>query len=91
MLEIHYTNHYLKDLALIKKRGLPKKELDDIVKLLAEEKPLPEKHKDHQLKGSLSKFRECHIRPDWLLVYKKEKKILTLTLVRTGTHSDIFG
>ncbi|WP_103242796.1 type II toxin-antitoxin system YafQ family toxin [Acetatifactor muris] len=52
---------------------------------------LEEKHKDHQLKGKMSKYRKCHIQPDWLLVYLIEEDILVLTLVDTGTHSDLFG
>ena len=90
MLKISYTNQYLKDLALMKRRNLPKSELDEVVKLLSEEKPLLPKHKDHPLKGYFGGYRECHIRPDWLLIYKVDKKILTLVLIRTGTHSDLF-
>ena len=90
MLNISFTNQYLKDLALMKRRNLPKSELDEIVKLLSEEKPLLPKHNDHPLKGNLLGYRECHIRQNWLLIYKIDKKILTLVLVRTGTHSDLF-
>jgi len=90
MLKISYTNQYLKDLELMKRRNLPKSELDEVVKLLSEEKPLLPKHKDHSLKGTFAGYRECHIRPDWLLIYKIDKQILTLVLVRTGTHSDLF-
>jgi mRNA interferase YafQ len=90
MLNISFTNQYVKDLELMKRRSLPKSELDEVVKLLSEEQPLLPKHKDHALKGNFSGYRECHIRPDWLLVYKKDKQMLTLVLVRTGTHSDLF-
>ena len=90
MLKISFTSQYLKDLELMKRRNLPKSELDAVVKLLSEEKPLPKKHKDHALKGHFAGYRECHIRPDWLLMYKIDKKILTLVLVRTGSHSDLF-
>jgi mRNA interferase YafQ len=90
MLKISFTNQYLKDLELMKRRNLPKSELDEVVKLLSEEKPLLPKHQDHPLKGKFSGYRECHIRPDWLLIYKVEKQILTLVLIRTGTHSDLF-
>ena len=90
MLKISFTNQYLKDLELMKRRNLPKSELDAVVKLLSEEKPLPKKYKDHALKGNFAAYRECHIRPNWLLMYKIDKKILTLVLVRTGTHSDLF-
>jgi mRNA interferase YafQ len=90
MLKISFTNQYLKDLELMKRRNLPKSDLDEIIKLLSEEKPLPVKHKDHALKGNFEGYRECHIRSNWLLIYKIDKQILTLVLVRTGTHSDLF-
>ena len=90
MLKISFTNQYLKDLELMKRRNLPKSELDNVIKLLSEEKPLPPNYKDHALKGNFAGYRECHIRPNWLLLYKIEKQILTLVLVRTGTHSDLF-
>ena len=90
MLNISFTNQYLKDLELMKRRNLPKSELDEVVKLLSEEKPLLPKHNDHPLKGNFIGYRECHIRPNWLLIYKIDKQILTLVLVRTGTHSDLF-
>ena len=90
MLKISFTNQYLKDLELMKRRNLPKSELDEVVKLLSEEKPLLPKHKDHPLKGNFWGYRECHVRPDWLLIYRIDKQILTLVLIRTGTHSDLF-
>ena len=90
MLKISFTNQYLKDLDLMKRRNFPKSELDEVVKLLSEQKPLQAKHKDHALKGDFAGYRECHIRPNWLLMYKIDKLILTLVLVRTGTHSDLF-
>ena len=74
----------------MKRRNLPKSELDAVVKLLSEQKPLPPKHKDHPLKGNFADYRECHIHPNWLLMYKIDKKNLILVLVRTGTHSDLF-
>ncbi|NLJ83079.1 MAG: type II toxin-antitoxin system YafQ family toxin [Bacteroidales bacterium] len=90
MLSIVYTKQFDKDLARIKKRKLPKSELDTVVKLLSENKQLPQKYKDHSLKGKYVGYRECHIQPDWLLIYKKNKKNLILLLLRTGTHSDLF-
>jgi len=90
MLKISYTNQYLKDLELMKRRNLPKSELDAVVQLLSEEKQLPDKYKDHPLKNNFTSYRECHIRPNWLLIYKIDKQILTLALIRTGTHSDLF-
>ncbi len=65
--------------------------LDDIIRALSRGEPLPEKNKDHALSGSWEGHRECHILPDWLLVYRIEDDVLVLTLTRTGTHSDLFG
>jgi mRNA interferase YafQ len=90
MLKLSFTNQYLKDLELMKRRKLPKSELDEVVKLLVEQKPLPPKYKDHPLKGNFVGYRECHIRPDWLLMYKIDKQVLTLVLIRTGSHSDLY-
>jgi len=90
MLKISFTNQYLKDLELMKRRNLPKSELDVVVKLLSEEIQLPKKYKDHALKGNFTGYRECHIRNNWLLMYKVDMQTLTLLLVRTGTHSDLF-
>ena len=91
MYSIYRTSRYRKDLKTI---AYDKKLIDEIgvvVDLLSEnDTPLLEKYKDHQLKGNYAEFRECHIRPDWLLIYKKTKKELILLLVRTGTHSDLF-
>jgi mRNA interferase YafQ len=66
-----------------------KNKLDAVIADLSENKVLAPKHKDHQLKGKLKDFRECHIEKDWLLIYKKEKNRLILLLVRTGSHDDI--
>ena len=74
----------------MKKRGLDVSELDSVVDLLRQGKQLDERYRDHGLSGSFTGFRECHIKPDWLLIYLIENDILTLTLVDTGTHSDVF-
>ena len=74
----------------MRKRGLDISLLDDVIDKLRQGIPLEEKYKDHGLSGNFDGFRECHIKPDWLLVYLIENDILTLTLVNTGTHSDIF-
>ena len=74
----------------MKKRGLDLSLLDEVVDLLRQGKQLDEKYRDHSLSGGFIGFRECHIQPDWLLVYLIENDILTLTLVDTGSHSDIF-
>ena len=74
----------------MKKRGLDISALDEVVDQLRQGRQLDEKYRDHSLTGNYSGFRECHIKPDWLLLYLMENDILTLTLVDTGTHSDIF-
>ena len=91
MYKITISNKYKKDLKRVKSNTTLIKEINATVRLLSEsDTPLPEKYNDHQLKGKFAEFRECHIRPDWLLVYKKTKKDLILMLVRTGSHSHIF-
>ena len=88
--EIKFTSTYKKSYKLMKKRGLDISELDNAVAVLAEGKALNEKYRDHALTGNLAGFRECHIKPDWLLIYLIENDILTLTLVDTGSHADVF-
>ena len=84
------TAKFRKDLKRIQKRGYDISLITDIIKKLAAGEALPVKNKDHQLSGDYSHCRECHITPDWLLIYKIEDSILVLTLTRTGTHSDLF-
>lgn len=84
------SGRFKKSLKLAKKRGLDISLLDSVVEDLLHQIPLNAKHKDHALKGKWSGFRECHIQPDWLLIYLVEDNILTLTLIDTGTHSDLF-
>ena len=88
--ELVLTGKFKKGLKLARKSGLNLKLLDDIVEKLLNGIPLEEKHLDHELKGKYKGFRECHIQPDWLLIYLLENDVLTLTLVDTGTHSDLF-
>ncbi len=64
--------------------------LDDVILALMKQKRLDSKYRDHELSGSLIGFRECHIEPDWLLIYKVNDQKLILTTMRTGTHSDLF-
>lgn len=85
------SSRFKKDLKTIAKRGYNISLLTNIIKLLAAGLPLPEKHKDHALTGNWINYRECHITPDWLLIYKIEEDILVLTLTRTGSHSDLFS
>lgn len=85
------TTQFKKDYKLAIKRGLKIELLEQIICNLAEGTPLPEKAKDHSLDGNWNGHRECHVLPDWLLVYRIEENILILSLARTGTHSDLFS
>ena len=91
MLNVRYSAKFKKDFKLAQKRGLPMQELKEIIQKLAAGETLEAKHRDHALSGNYAMFRECHIQPDWLLVYRIEDDVLVLTLARTGTHSDLFG
>ena len=82
---------FKKSLKLAKKRGLNISLMESVVDTLLQGIPLDEKYRDHELKGKYKGFRECHIQPDWLLIYLQEDDILTLTLVDTGTHADLFN
>ena len=90
MYQVKFTTAFKKSYKLMKRRGLDISLLDGVIDKLRQGIPLEEKYKDHSLSGNFDSFRECHIKPDWLLVYLIEDDILTLTLVNTGTHSDIF-
>ena len=84
------TSMFKKDLKLAKKRGYDLSLLNKVVDTLAMGKPLAEKYKDHNLVGNFTGCRECHITPDWLLIYEISNSELILYLTRTGTHSDLF-
>jgi mRNA interferase YafQ len=88
--EVKATGRFKKDYKGMQKRGAKMELLHDIIALLQQGVPLPERYRDHPLSGTYTGHRECHIKPDWLLVYYVEKHILVLTLTRTGTHSDLF-
>ena len=90
MYTIRPTGKFQKDLKRVQKRGYNIALLTDVIKKLAAGEPLPEKNRDHQLTGDYSKCRECHITPDWLLIYEIDGSELILYLTRTGTHSDLF-
>ncbi len=90
MLTIRYLKSFKGDLKRVKRRGYDIQLLKQVVDLLANGCPLPERYHDHSLIGNYSSFRECHITPDWLLIYRIEAEDLTLVLAYTGTHSDIF-
>ena len=85
------TTQFKKDYKLAMKRGLNIDLLDNVIAKLAMGEPLPEKNRDHSLTGNYAGHRECHISPDWLLIYRYEDDVLVLTLSRTGSHSDLFG
>lgn len=89
MLILRTTGKFRKDYKLAKKRGLPMEELEIVLQTLLEERPLEEKHRDYALSGNYIGFRECHIRPDWLLIYTIDHGNLILTAARTGSHSDL--
>jgi len=85
------TTQFRKDYKLAMKRGLKVVFLDAVITKLALGDPLDEKNHDHALSGNWSGHRECHVLPNWLLIYRIENDVLVLTLSRTGTHSDLFG
>lgn len=88
MLEIIPTKRFEKDLALARRRGKSMEKILAVIETLAKEEPLAEKHRPHRLSGKWNTAYECHIEPDWLLIYRIEDGILELA--RTGTHSDLF-
>ncbi len=89
MYTVKFSSSFKKSYKLMGKRGLNLDLLDDVIDTLRQGKTLDERYRDHALIGNLKGFRECHIKPDWLLVYLIEDDILTLTLVDTGSHSDV--
>ena len=90
MLKIVYTTQFKKDYKLAQKRGVDVEELFKVIELLQKQKPLPTEKKDHLLHGNYKGYRECHVRPDLLLIYKVNNKELELLLFRSGTHSDLY-
>ena len=90
MYKIRPSAKFQKDLKRIQKRGYDSTLLKDVLNLLVNGKILPIKYKDHNLSGNFKGCRECHITPDWLLIYEISDDELILYLTRTGTHSDLF-
>jgi len=88
--EIEYTGKIKKDIKLAQKRGLNLELFKEVVLLLEESGKLPAKYKAHVLTGNFKGYWECHIQPDWLLIWKKEEEIKLVSLTRTGSHSDLF-
>lgn len=92
MLRPEFTGQFKKDYKLAVKRGCNPQKLEEVITLLCQEKPLPERCKEQPLVNSkhYKDMRECHVEPDWLLVYKVYQDRLILKLIRTGSHSDLF-
>lgn len=88
---VKFTSAYKKSYKRARKRGWNLQFIDDVVEKLRLGKKLEERYADHELRGNWAGFRECHIQPDWLLIYLIEGDILTLTLTDTGTHADLFA
>ena len=91
MYSLVFTNRMKRDVKLMKKRGKDISKLETVLEILMSGEDLPQKYKDHQLRGEMCEFRECHIEPDWLLIYRKEETELILYATATGTHSDLLG
>ena len=85
MLDIVFTNRMKKDVKLAKKQGKDLDKLTELINMLSYGKNLPDKYNDHSLKGTWQGFRECHIEPDWLLIYRIDENVLYLTAM--GSHS----
>ena len=89
--EVRFTRQFKRDLKLAKKQGKDLNKLYDVIERLANDEVLEEKYHDHDLKGEYEGSRECHIEPDWLLIYEIQGKVLVLMLYRLGSHSALFG
>lgn len=88
--KVIWTSKFKKDYKNAIKRGYKIELLDEAIRLLANEGKLPNKYKEHELTGNWKGFKECHVTPDWLLIYSLSNDVLVLTLSRTGSHSDLF-
>lgn len=88
--KIKFTSRFKKDLKQAKKQGKDIEKLFDVIEKIANDETLDEIYRDHSLVGNYKGARECHIEPDFLLIYEKIEEVLVLTLVRTGSHSDLF-
>ena len=89
--DVAWTCQFKNDYKLARKRNLKIELLDEIIRKLSRGEVLSQENRDHELSGNWSGYRECHVQPDWLLIYRIEEGLLILTLTRTGTHSDLFG
>jgi mRNA interferase YafQ len=91
MRKLEITAKFKKDAKLAKKRGLNIEKLNTVIDMLRADITLPEKYHDHMLIGEYRGHGECHIEPDWLLIYRKSEDGLVLIAVRTGSHADLFN
>ncbi len=88
--EVKFTSQFKRDLKLAKKQGKDIDKLFDVISIIAEGKKLDKKYRDHNLSGDYAGCRECHVEPDWLLVYEVMDNVLVLMVYRVGTHSELF-
>lgn len=91
MLGLAFTAQFKKDMKKKRRQGADLAKIDWVISLLRREESLPERYRDHALSGTYKGHRECHIEPDWLLIYRIDHEMLVLTAVRTGSHSDLLG
>ena len=93
MTRYHFvtTTQYRRQYKKLTKQGLAMSKLDKVIDMLLEGKFLAEKYRDHPLMGKFNNYRECHVDPDWLLIYRRQDDMLILTAVQTGSHSELFG
>ena len=89
MLKIMFTRRMKRDVKRMKRRGKDLDKLTAVLDMLARREPLPERNRDHALTGELADFRECHIEPDWLLIYQIFEDVLILSAIATGTHAEL--
>jgi mRNA interferase YafQ len=90
MYNISFGSKFKRDFKTVQKRGYPIHQIEEVFQILEKDGKLPEKYLSHKLSGSYINCWECHIRPDWLLVWERDEILKEIKLVRTGTHSDLF-
>ena len=90
MLKPAYTKQFEKDLKLMLRRGKDEKKIRAVMSCLIRQKPLEPKHRDHKLIGNWKGRRDCHVEPDWVLIYQIDEGAALIIFERTGTHSDLF-
>ena len=89
--EVVFTSRFKKDVKLAKKQHRDLEAMYQVIEKLANGEKLDDKHRDHDLSGNYAGCRECHIEPDWIMIYEIIDSVLVLSLVRIGSHSDLFG